>query len=167
VDVKIEDRKITVKGPKGELMQEIHPKVIIERKENELTVSVKNSGEKFQNSLWGLFGRLISNMIKGVTEGFSKQLEVNGVGYKAALKGKVLNLQLGYSHPIDYDIPNDIEIKVEKNLITILGADKQKVGQVAAEIRLLRKPEPYKGKGIKYIDEVIRRKVGKAASKGA
>jgi large subunit ribosomal protein L6 len=148
-------------------MQEIHPKVIIERKENELTVSVKNSGEKFQNSLWGLFGRLISNMIKGVTEGFSKQLEVNGVGYKAALKGKVLNLQLGYSHPIDYDIPNDIEIKVEKNLITILGADKQKVGQVAAEIRLLRKPEPYKGKGIKYIDEVIRRKVGKAASKGA
>ena len=106
-------------------------------------------------------------MVIGVNEGFTKQLEVNGVGFKAAIQGKVLNLQLGFSHPIDYAVPDGIDITVEKNLITVSGSDKQKVGQTAAEIRAFKKPEPYKGKGIKYIDEVIRRKVGKAAAKGA
>ena len=117
--------------------------------------------------MWGLFRKLIANLVTGVTTGFSKQLEVNGVGYKVILQGDVLNLQLGYSHDIDFKIPEGIQAKVEKNLITITGADRQLVGQTAAEIRLLKKPEPYKGKGIKYTDEVIRRKVGKAAAKGS
>lgn len=167
VDVLIEQNKVSVKGPKGELFQEIHPKVTVEKKDNQIVVMVKDPSDKLQKSLWGLFQRLILNMVKGVTEGFSRKLEVNGVGYRAVLKGNILDLQLGYSHPIEFDIPKDIEIKVEKNIITILGADKQKVGQIAAEIRLLRKPEPYKGKGIKYAEEVIIRKVGKAAAKGS
>jgi len=165
VEVKIDDNVVTVKGPKGELKQKIHKWVNIEQKENELSVSVKNDQIKQQKSLWGLFRRLIANMIIGVTEGFSKQLEVNGVGYKVTVQGKVLNLQLGYSHPIEYKFPEGIEITAEKNVITVSGSDKQKVGQTAAEIRSLRKPEPYKGKGIKYMDETIRRKVGKAAAK--
>jgi large subunit ribosomal protein L6 len=165
VEVKVEPDKVTVKGPKGELSQDIHRWVKVEQKDSQLIVSVKNPEEKKQKSLWGLFRRLIDNMIRGVTEGFSRQLEVNGIGYKAAVAGDALTLHLGYSHPIEYKIPKGIEIKVEKNIITISGIDKQTVGQTAAEIRALRKPEPYKGKGIKYIDEVIRRKVGKAAVK--
>ncbi|MFA5021628.1 MAG: 50S ribosomal protein L6 [Patescibacteria group bacterium] len=167
VQVNIQAGQIKVKGPKGELTQGLHPDVIVEKKDNEIIVSVKNSDEKKQNSLWGLFQRLINNMVIGTTKGFSRQLEINGVGYKAAVAGNVLNLNLGYSHPIAYDIPKGIEIKVEKNLITISGIDKQAIGQIAAEIRLLRKPEPYKGKGIKYLEEVIVRKVGKAAAKGS
>lgn len=167
VEIKIEPSRIIVKGPKGELTQALHPAVILERKENQLFVTVKNPDEKSQKSLWGLFKRLIANMVIGVTDGFSKKLEVNGVGYRAAVSGKNLNLQLGYSHPIDFLIPAGIEIKVEKNVITVSGSDKQVVGQTAAEIRMLKKPEPYKGKGIKYSDEVIRRKAGKTAAKGA
>ena len=166
IEIKIEKDKIFVKGPKGELNQDIHPSVNLDQKDGQILVSVNNPEEKKQKSLWGLFRRLIANMVIGVTEGFSKQLEINGVGYKAAVKGDVLDLQLGYSHPIEYKIAEGIEIKVEKNIITISGISKQQVGQVSAEIRLLRKPEPYKGKGIKYIDEVIRRKVGKTAAKG-
>ncbi|MAF14326.1 MAG: 50S ribosomal protein L6 [Parcubacteria group bacterium] len=167
VDVKVEDFNVKVKGPKGELNQQVHRLVNIDQKDNELMVSVKNPEEKLQKSLWGLFQRLIVNMITGVTEGYSKKLEVNGVGYKAAVAGDILNLQLGYSHPIDYKIPEGIKVEVEKNVITVSGIDKQQVGQISAEIRAKRKPEPYKGKGIKYADEVIRRKVGKTASKGA
>lgn len=167
VEVKIEGKQITVKGPKGELSQQIHPDVLVEKKDNEVIISVKNREEKMQNSLWGLFRKLIANMVEGVSKGFSKELEVNGVGYKAVINGKVLNLQLGYSHPIDYKFPAGIDIEVEKNLIRITGVDRQQVGQTAAEIRSLRKPEPYKGKGIKYKEEIIRRKVGKAASKGS
>lgn len=165
VEIKIDQDKINVKGPKGELSQDVHRLVKVEQKENELIVSVKNPAEKFQKSLWGLFRRLIANMVAGVTDGFSKQLEVNGVGYKAEVKGDVLHLQLGYSHPIEYKIPEGTEIGVEKNIITVAGIDKQLIGQTAAEIRSLRKPEPYKGKGIKYVDEIIRRKVGKTAAK--
>jgi len=167
VEVKIDPSLITVKGTKGELKQEIHPVVKIEQKDKELLVTVKSPTLKQQKSLWGLFRRLVANMIIGVTDGFSKELEINGIGYKAAVKGDILTLHLGYSHPIEYKIPAGIEIKVEKNIVTISGTDKQIVGQTAAEIRALRKPEPYKGKGIKYVDEIIRRKVGKAAAKGA
>ncbi|MBI3291097.1 50S ribosomal protein L6 [Candidatus Falkowbacteria bacterium] len=167
VDIKLDGNKITVKGPKGELSREINRLVKVKQKDDGLIVTVKNPEEKNQRALWGLYQRLIGNMITGATQGFSKQLEINGVGYRAALAGKVLNLQLGYSHPIDYKIPEGIEISVEKNIITVSGSDKQSVGQTAAEIRSLRKPEPYKGKGIKYRDEVIRRKVGKAAAKGS
>ncbi len=167
VDVKIEADKIVVKGPKGEISQAVNRFVLIEKKDDQLLVSVKNPEEKKQKSLWGLFRRLIANMIKGVTEGFSKKLEINGVGYKAVVTSGTVNLQLGFSHPIEYKIPKGIEIKVEKNVITISGVDKQVVGQTAAEIRLLKKPEPYKGKGIKYADEIIKRKVGKTAAKSS
>jgi len=166
VEVKIADNKISVRGPKGELIQEINPLVIVEKKDNEISIAVKNPQVKQQKSLWGLFRRLIANMIVGVTKGFSKQLEVNGIGYKAVAQGDILVLNLGYSHPIEYKVPEGIEVKVEKNIITVLGIDKQVVGQTAAEIRAMRKPEPYKGKGIKYLDEILRRKVGKSAAKG-
>lgn len=166
VEVKLDKNILTVKGSKGELTQVIHPSVSIEQKDNKILVTVKKPDEKSQRSLWGLFRKLIHNMVTGVNEGFTKQLEVNGVGFKAVIQGKVLNLQLGFSHPIDYTFPDGIDITVEKNLITVSGPDRQKVGQAAAEIRAFKKPEPYKGKGIKYIDEVIRRKVGKAAAKG-
>jgi len=167
VTVKMDKDKIAVKGPKGELSLALHPEVRVEQKDQELLVTVLNPEIKNQRALWGLFRRLIGNMVIGVTDGFTKQLEVNGVGYRAAVAGKVLNLSLGYSHPIEYQIPAGIEIKVEKNLISVTGADKQVVGQTSAEIRALRPPEPYKGKGIKYTTEVIKRKVGKAAAKGA
>ncbi len=167
VEVKLADGIITVKGPKGQLTSELNPKVNVTQQDNELKVSVKKADDKSQRSLWGLYQRLITNMITGVTQGFSKKLEINGVGYRVALQGKNLVFQLGYSHPIDFNIPVGIEISVEKNIITVAGADKQLVGQTAANIRFLRKPEPYKGKGIKYVDEVIRRKAGKAAAKAA
>lgn len=163
VEVRLEKNKIIVKGPKGELTQEIHPKVSIEKKDNQIIVSIKNPVDKQERSLWGTFRKLISNMVEGVTEGFGKELDVVGIGYKVALSGKKLTLNVGFSHPVDYELPEGIEAKVDKNKITIIGADKQKVGQVASEIRKIRKPEPYKGKGIKYTDEIIRKKAGKAA----
>jgi len=167
VDVKIDGSKVTVKGPKGELNQDIHRLVKVEKQDNQLLILVKDPEDKKNKSLWGLFRRLIANMVIGVTEGFSRRLEINGVGYKAAVQGKNLVLNLGYSHPIEFAIPQGLEIKTEKNIIIISGSDKQLVGQTAAEIRALRKPEPYKGKGIKYAEEIIRRKTGKAAAKGA
>lgn len=167
VEVTIRDLEVLVKGPKGELRQPLHRHVTVTRDGDYLTVAVQLPEVKNQRSLWGLYQRLISNMINGVTNGFSRQLEVNGVGYRAAVSGNALTLQLGYSHPIVYQIPTGITITVEKNTITISGSDKQLVGQTAAEIRSLRKPEPYKGKGIKYAGEVIRRKSGKTAAKGA
>lgn len=165
VQVNIADGVVIVKGPKGELKQAIHRLAKVEQKDNELTVSVKNQEEKRQRALWGLYQRLIRNMIIGTTTGFSRQLEINGVGYKAEVKNDKLVLNVGHSHPVEYKVPAGIEIKVEKNLVTISGIDKQTVGQVASEIRQVRKPEPYKGKGIKYLEETIRRKTGKAASK--
>jgi len=167
VEVKITADLITVKGPKGELKERLVSNVNIDQSENIITVTVKDPEDKKQRSLWGLYRRLIGNMVIGVTTGFSKQLEINGVGYKAVASGKVLTLNLGYSHPIEYQVPAGIEVKVEKNVITVSGFDKQLVGQISAEIRKFRKPEPYKGKGIKYSTEVIRRKEGKTAAKGA
>lgn len=163
VIVKLTDRDLTVKGPKGELKQEIHPLVMVSIDEKEIVVSVKDREEKEQKSLWGLFRVLIDNMVIGVTKGFSKQLEINGVGFKFTLQGKKLVLNVGFSHPVDYILPDEINGETKGNLITISGIDKQLVGEVAASIRAIKKPEPYKGKGIKYIDEVIRRKAGKVA----
>jgi large subunit ribosomal protein L6 len=163
VEVKIDDQKITIKGPKGELSQEIHPQVLVTQKDKIIKIEVKDPEEKSQRALWGLFQRLISNMIEGVTKGYEKKLEIIGVGYKAALQDKNLILNVGYSHPVNFAIPQGIEVKVEKNIISVAGIDKQQVGQVAAQIRSIRKPEPYKGKGIKYVDEVVQRKAGKAA----
>ncbi len=120
---------------------------------------------KFAKAMWGTVRALANNAVIGLTKGFEKKLEINGVGYRANIQGNTLVLNLGYSHPIEYPIPQDIQITVEKNIITVKGDDKQKVGQVAAEIRAFRKPEPYKGKGIKYVDEHIIRKAGKTAKK--
>ena len=161
VEVKIEDKHVYVKGPKGNLDFDFHRRVIFEMKDNQVLVSANRPEEKRSRELWGLSRVLVFNMIKGVTEGFSKQLEINGVGYKAAISGKKLTINAGYSHPVDLEAPEGIEVAVDKNVITISGIDKQMVGQFAAQIREVRKPEPYKGKGIKYIDEVVRRKAGK------
>ncbi|MDD5490206.1 MAG: 50S ribosomal protein L6 [Patescibacteria group bacterium] len=161
VEVKISDDLIVVKGPKGELQQKIHPWIKIFQEEGKLKITVDDTEEKLGRSLWGLFGSLVSNMVEGVTKGFEKKLEINGIGFKAAVSGKKLVLNVGYSHPVEYALPAGINAAVEKNIITISGADKQLVGKVTAEIRQIRKPEPYKGKGIKYIDEVVRRKAGK------
>ncbi len=161
VTVDLAGETLKVKGPKGELMLTIHPKVMIDKTESEVVVSVKRPDNKSERALWGLFRALISNMVTGVTTGFTKVLEINGVGYKAAVTGDKLVLTLGYSHPIEMPIPKGLEVKMEKNVMTITGNDRQALGQFAAVVRGQRKPEPYKGKGIKYSDEVIRRKAGK------
>jgi len=166
VTVVVNDNVLNVKGPKGELKQILHSVVSINIKDNKANVVVADETDKLQTSLWGTFSSILGNMIQGVTEGFKKQLEINGVGYKVVMKGKDLNIEVGYSHPVVFEAPEGITFIVEKNLITIEGIDKQKVGETAANIRKIRKPEPYKGKGIKYVDEVIRRKAGKTASKG-
>jgi len=161
VTVDLKDETLKVKGPKGELALTIHPKVTVSKNDSEIIVSVKHPDEKSERALWGLFRALINNMVVGVTTGFTKILEINGVGYKAASSGKKLVLNLGFSHPIEMEVPPGLEAQVEKNVITITGSDRQAVGQFAAVVRSQRKPEPYKGKGIKYQDEIIRRKAGK------
>ena len=161
VAVDLKDETLKIKGPKGELVLAVHPKVAINHTDSELTVSVKHPDVKAEKALWGLFRALINNMVVGVTSGFTKILEINGVGYKATMTGTKLVMALGYSHPIEMEVPKGLEVKVEKNVITIAGIDRQLVGQFAAEVRSQREPEPYKGKGIKYSDETIRRKAGK------
>jgi large subunit ribosomal protein L6 len=163
VEVSIENNNVTVKGPKGALSRQINEVVTIEQKENEIIVSVENELDTNERAQWGTARAVIANLVKGVTEGFSKKLEVNGVGYRVNLTGRTLVLNVGYSHEVKFDLPEGIEALVEGNLITISGANTDLVGEIAANIRSVRKPEPYKGKGIKYIDEVIRRKAGKAA----
>lgn len=152
---------LTVTGPKGTLAIEIHPKVAVEITEKEVTINVPKQEDKRQRALWGLFRALVQNMVDGVTKGYEKKLEVNGVGFKVATTPGKLTMSLGFSHPVEVIVPKDLQVSVEKNVITISGADKQQVGQFAANVRELKKPEPYKGKGIKYIDEVVRRKAGK------
>ena len=162
VEVKLNGQEVTVKGPKGTLTQTFRPEINIAVEGNEVIVTRPND-EKTERSLHGLTRTLINNMIIGVSEGFKKELEINGVGYRAAKQGKTLVLNLGYSHQVNFEETADITIEVpQPNKIIVSGADKQKVGQFAAEIREKRPPEPYKGKGIKYIDEVIIRKEGKA-----
>ena len=161
VKAELKDGTLTVTGPKGTLSLAVHEKVTITINGNEITVDVAKKDNKQEKALWGLFRSLVQNMADGVTKGFEKKLEVNGVGFKVAMTGTKLTLNLGFSHPIDVEIPKDLKVEVDKNLITISGADKQLVGQFAANVRELKKPEPYKGKGIKYIDEVILRKAGK------
>ena len=159
-----ENNQVTVKGPKGTLVRVLPEEMDIKLEGNEVVVTRPNDLKKMK-SLHGLTRTLINNMVIGVTEGYSKVLEVNGVGYRAAKQGKKLVLNLGYSHPVEMEDPEGLESKVDGNTITITGIDKEKVGQYAAEIRDTRRPEPYKGKGIKYADEVIRRKVGKTGKK--
>ena len=163
VDV-AENNKVTVKGPKGTLERVLPSEMEIKVEGAEVVVTRPNDLKKMK-SLHGLTRTLINNMVVGVTNGFEKKLEVNGVGYRAAKQGKTLNLALGYSHPVNMEDPEGVETVVEGNIITVKGIDKEKVGQFAAEIRDKRRPEPYKGKGIKYADETIRRKVGKTGKK--
>ena len=156
--------KVTVKGPKGTLERVLAPEMEI-KVENDTVVVTRPNDLKKMKSLHGLTRTLINNMVTGVSNGFTKELEVNGVGYRAAKQGKKLVLNLGYSHVVEMTDPEGIETAVDGNKITVKGIDKEKVGQFAAEIRDKRRPEPYKGKGIKYVDEVIRRKVGKTGKK--
>ncbi len=159
-----ENNKITVKGPKGELSRVLPSEMDLKQEDGQILVTRPNDLKRMK-SLHGLTRTLINNMVVGVTEGYTKVLEVNGVGYRAAKSGNKLTLNLGYSHPVIMEDPQGLESTVEGNKITIKGIDKEKVGQYAAEIRDKRRPEPYKGKGIKYADEVIRRKVGKTGKK--
>lgn len=161
VEVKIDGNSVTVKGPKGELSREFSPLINIELVDNQILLSRKEETME-ANSMHGLSRSLLQNMVTGVTEGYEKKLEMVGVGYSARVEGKNLVLEIGYSHPVTIEAEDNIEFEVERNTrITVRGIDKQKVGAVAAKIRAVREPEPYKGKGIKYIDEHIRRKVGK------
>jgi large subunit ribosomal protein L6 len=163
VDIKIDDGSVIVKGPKGELSRSIRPEVAITVNDGEVTLQpVSNAG--LARALWGTYASHINNMITGVTEGFTKKLIVEGVGYRSEVQGQKIVLNLGYSHPITLDIPAGIEVTVEKNTISVSGSDKELVGEFAAIIRRQRKPEPYKGKGIRYDDEVIRRKEGKKSA---
>jgi len=167
VDVKQEGLVLTVKGPKGTLTLKIMPIIDVKVEESQIVVSLKRENSDFKK-YHGLYRSLIANMVTGVSEGFKKALKMIGVGYRANVKGQMLDLQVGYSHPTMLNIPEGIDVTVEENntLIIVSGADKQKIGQYAADIRSVRPPEPYQGKGIRYRDEYVRRKAGKAAAKG-
>ena len=165
VTVTIKDNVVTVKGPKGELVQEVNPDINVTLEDGVIHLT-RPTDDKNHRALHGLYRSLINNMVVGVTNGYEKVLEVNGVGYRASKSGNKLTLNLGYSHPVEMIDPEGVETVLEgQNKITVKGIDKEKVGQFAAEIRDKRRPEPYKGKGIKYADEVIRRKVGKTGKK--
>lgn len=163
----VADASITVSGPKGTLKRSLDHRVSVEVSDESIRVAVKNPDDKKERAIWGTTASHIKNMVEGVVSGFKKQLEINGVGYRVALQGSDLKFEVGYSHPVLFPVPTGISTKVEKNIITLEGMDIELLGKTAAKIRNIRKPEPYKGKGIKYVDEVIRRKAGKAATKSA
>ncbi len=163
VEVKVVDGRVRVKGPKGELDEPLVPHTQVEVQDGSAVVH-RASDEKVARAAHGLMRSLIANMVKGVTEGFEKRLEIVGVGYRAEVKGRDLTLSVGYSHPVVMKIPDGLDVKSESPIrLAVQGTSKQRVGQFAAEIRRVRSPEPYKGKGIRYAGEVMRRKVGKAA----
>lgn len=165
VDVKQSPTEVTIKGPKGTLKQLLRPEIQVRMEANLLHVELAKGFEN-QGHFHGLFRTLINNMVEGVVNGFVKDLEMVGVGYRAAVQGHLLDLQIGFSHPTKIRIPEGVNVKVEKNTaITVTGADKQAVGQFAATVRAVRPPEPYQGKGIRYKDEYVRKKAGKAAAK--
>ena len=164
VEVKIDGSSLKFKKSNNEKELDLKGHVDVKIEDGKIEFSPKGE-DRQSRAYWGTYRALVNNIVLGLTEGFSKQLEINGVGYRAAMKGKVLELNLGFSHPINFESPKGIEISVDKNVVTIKGDDKQQVGQVAAEIRGFRPPEPYKGKGIKYLEEHIIRKAGKTAKK--
>ncbi|HEX7259731.1 MAG TPA: 50S ribosomal protein L6 [Candidatus Saccharimonadia bacterium] len=164
VTVELNDATVTATGPKGSLSVQLLHGITLDQTSEQITV-VKAIDDDERQKTFGLMRTLINNMVVGVSAGFQRQLEINGVGYRANVAGNIINLSLGYSHPIAFNLPQGVDAKIERNVITLTGADKQLIGQVAANLRALRKPEPYKGKGIKYVEERIRRKAGKAASK--
>lgn len=168
VKVTLEDRMFVAEGPKGRVSQSLLEGIPVEIEDGVVTVTRDNDSGDLR-SKHGLMRALLANAVHGVSEGFSKQLEIHGVGYRASLQGREIHLSLGFSHPVVFPVPEGIEVQVDEKAgkITVSGPDRQQVGQVAAEIRGLRKPEPYKGKGIRYSDEVVRRKVGKAGASAA
>jgi large subunit ribosomal protein L6 len=167
VEVRVDGNTVIVKGPLGELKQVLHERVsvTVDKDNSTFSVFVKDETNFNDKALWGLFARLIRNMVLGVAKYFEKTLELSGVGYRVNLQGTKLVFALGFSHPVEFPLPEGIKAEVNNNVIKIMGIDKHQVGQVAANIRALKKPEPYKGKGLKYSDEVIRRKAGKASAK--
>lgn len=169
VDATVTSSSVSVKGPKGTVTVPLHAAVTVamENDPKALVVSVKDTESVEQRALWGLTRQLIANAVQGVQTPFEKSLEFVGVGYKVALAGRTLNVEAGFSHPVPFALPEGIDAKVEKQVVTLTGVDKHLVGETAAQIRRIRPPEPYKGKGIKYTTETIRRKAGKTAAKGA
>lgn len=164
VEVKVSAEAVQVKGPKGALTTPVHPKVEYEIEDNQVVVK-RADDSRLARAQHGLRRTLLANCIEGVTKGFERGLEVVGVGYKVSVQGKKIVLNVGYSHPVEYDLPKDVDARAEGSKFFISGINKQMVGEVAAQIRRVRPPEPYKGKGIKYIDEIIKRKAGKAGAK--
>ena len=166
VSATVAGQAVTIKGPKGELSLTLHPHASVSEQQEEgvssLEIAVLDP-EREDRAIWGTMRALLAQMVKGVTDGYSKGLELNGVGFKMNLQGNVLTFSLGFSHDVKYTLPASVAAKIENNVLTLSGVDAQAVGRVAAEIRALKKPEPYKGKGFRYLDEIIRRKAGKAA----
>jgi len=162
VEVKIEKQKVIIKGPQGELSLEIRPEIGVSMKEGKIFIYPKKE-TKETSAFWGSTRALLANLIKGVTKGFEKKLEIRGIGYRANLEGEDLILQVGFSHPVKINKPAGIKFSIEKNIINIFGIDKQLVGETAAKIRKVRLPDVYKGKGIRYLGEVVRKKEGKKA----
>jgi large subunit ribosomal protein L6 len=160
VEVKLEGNEVMVKGPKGEIRKEIHPEIKIEINNKEIRITPFKPSKK-TNALWGLTRALVANMVKGVTEGFEKELQIEGIGYKARIENNKLILNIGFSHPVEVEIKEGIKFSINKNIIKIEGVDKELVGQLAAKIRALRPPEAYKGKGIRYVGETVKLKPGK------
>jgi len=166
VDVTIDGRMVTVKGPRGELSRQLHPDIAVSREDGSIVVS-RPTEQKVHKQLHGLTRTLVNNMVVGVTEGYRKGLEINGVGYRAVKVGEKLQLNLGYSHPVEIDPPSGISFELENPThLAVVGIDKELVGQIAAKVRSTRKPEPYKGKGVRYAGEQVRRKAGKAGKIG-
>ena len=166
VQVAFQDSVLTVKGPKGELARTVRDEIAIHIKDN--TVTVENKAKsRLANKLWGTYAAHAKNMIVGVTEGYKKELEVRGIGYRVEMKGKQLVLHVGFSHPVEFDVPEGLQVGVEDVTITIEGFDKEQVGQFAAQVRRVKKPDPYKDKGVRYVGEVVRRKQGKKAEAAA
>lgn len=164
VEVKLDAGVLSVKGPKGSLTREVKPDVVILIDAENVVLKPKNDADIFSRALWGTYASHVKNMIAGVTEGYAKKLILEGVGFKSEVKGKELVLALGFSHGVNVAIPEGLTVTAEKNVITISGTDKEMVGQFAAKVRAMKKPEPYKGKGFRYDGEVIRRKQGKKAA---
>ena len=163
VTINVGGGQIAVKGPKGELKRKV-PLGVAVKVEGDKVVATRGDDGRINRAKHGLIRALVANMVKGVTTGFVRELEINGVGYKAEAKGKAVTFTLGYSHTIDFPLPTGIEAKIDKNKVILSGVDRELLGQTAAKVRSLRPPEPYKGKGIKYVEETIKRKVGKAGA---
>jgi large subunit ribosomal protein L6 len=165
VHIEFKNHILTVKGPKGELSRNIHPWINVHIDNDQIALQVEEYNKKGLKSLHGLFRALVNNMVTGVTAGFEKTLEIVGVGYRVELSDRKTTFHLGYSHPVIYELPEGVNAKVEKAKITLSGIDKELLGKTAAEIRGFRRPEPYKGKGIRYAEEIIKRKAGKSGAK--